>query len=196
MNILSGGYSVRCRRLTAIVGVAGAALSLSVATAAMQPSTASEVGQGAPAAWQSYDLNFHYFGFTTYYSCSGLENRLEQILREMGADQDLRVSASGCFGAGDIGNMLSARIRVRMPVAPSESQPETFLAASKPVTLRSGANGAVGAGDCELLEQVRDQLLPALKIQLVQDDLRCVPGQANYSGRSLQVMALLPEPAK
>lgn len=197
MKFLPGRNAGRSRWLAVVAGAAGAVMSMGVIPAEAQPNSESGVSQGAPAVWQSYELNFHYFGSTTYYSCSGLEDRLEQILREMGANQDVQVSASGCFGSADIGNMLSARIRVRMPVAPGESQTETFRAASTPVTLRSGSNGSTGSGDCELLEQVRDQILPALKIQLVKDELRCIPGHANYSGRVLQVMALLPEaPAK
>lgn len=174
-----------------------------ITTAVSQPNSniPAQVGVAptVTAQWQSYDLRFHYFGFTTYYSCSGLEDRLEQLLWEMGADRDVRVSASGCFGFHDVSNMLSARIRVRMPIiqsATNDTQGASFSAVSKPVDLRSSRSGEMEAGDCELLEQVRDQLLPALKLPLIKDNLSCMPGQISFR-HVLQVMALIPEtPAK
>jgi hypothetical protein len=190
MEILSGWYSGRSHLRAAVTG---AVMLLSFVTLHAQPSSASGVSQAIPAIWQPYELTFHYFGFTTYYSCSALEDRLEQMLQEMGADKDVRVIATGCFGSADLGKNLTAHIRVRMPMAPSEPQEQSFLATSRPVTLKSGGFGAVGSGDCELLEQVRDQILPALKLQLIKDSLGCIPGHASYSGHSLQVMALVPE---
>jgi hypothetical protein len=160
------------------------------ALAQPQPSESTYIA----AQWQPFDVRFHYFGFTTYYSCDGLENRLEQILKELGADQEVRVSVSGCAGFNSIDNMLSARITGRMP-AVSDASGETFAAISKAVTLQTHSSGSqVGSGDCELLEQVRDKLLPALKLQAVTDSLRCTPGMT-FGSRSLQVRALVVAPA-
>lgn len=188
--------------------LAGSILAVTYVTAAVaQPNSNVPAHEGAAATvtaqWQPYDLRFHYFGFTTYYSCSGLEDRLEQLLKDMGADQDVRVSVSGCFCINDVSNMLTARIRVRMPVtedstssATHDAQGASFSAVSKPVELRSSRSGQMGSGDCELLEQVRDQLLPALKLQLIKDNLTCLPGQVSFR-HVLQVRALIPEtPAK
>ncbi len=171
---------------------AGFALLTAPGAGAVAQGNAAASGSAATvnAQWQSYDLRFHYFGFTTYYSCSGLEDRLEQILMEMGADRDVHVSASGCFGFGDFNNMLSARIKVRMPATDGVSPAASFPVVSKAVMVQGGQSGHMGSGDCELLEQVRDQLLPALKLQLVKDNLVCVPGQG-VRRPVLQVMALI-----
>lgn len=193
MNILFGRYFNRSHALATMAGITGALL-LGTALYA-QSVSASEVPQPTSAVWKPYELDFHYFGSTTYYNCSALESRLEQLLQEIGADKETHVTVTGCFGPADLGKMLTAHIRVRMPVS-SEPQSQSFPVSSKTVTLKAGRTGESGSGDCELLEQVRDQLLPAFKLQLVKDDLGCVPGQATYAGRSLQVMALLPEPAK
>ncbi|MGE0114033.1 MAG: hypothetical protein AB7T07_03990 [Steroidobacteraceae bacterium] len=149
------------------------------------------------ARWQSYDLRFHYFGFTTYYSCTGLEDRLKGIFKELGADKEMLVTATGCYGSGfhDINNMLSARIRVRLPVGAGVEEQQTFPAVSKPVALRTHSFGDADAGDCELLEQVRDQLLRVVKIPVLKDELHCVPGQASTGVQTLQVKALLAAPA-
>jgi hypothetical protein len=146
--------------------------------------------------WQTYDLDFHYFASGTYYNCSALETRLESMLRQLGAEKTVRATVTGCFGTADVGNMLSARIHVRMPALAGDAPAESFMATTKTVTLKSGRSGDSSGGDCELLEQVRDQILPALKLQVVKDDLHCIPHSANPPGRSLQVVALLPEVSK
>lgn len=160
-------------------------------------SASNPADHSVTAQWQDYDLNFHYFGFTSYYTCSGIESKLEELLRELGADPKVRVSATGCFGSNDIGKSISARIKVRMPIQQTAVAPSvdgaSFKATSKSVVLRSGRGGDYGSTDCELLEQVRDQLLPALKMKLVKDDLRCIPGQPSLGSRGIEVMALLPE---
>ncbi len=186
-----GGYSRL--RSGARAGVLASVMGL---LAVLQsPTAASQAAGAAPevtAQWQDYDLQFHYFGLTTYYSCSGFEDRLEQILRELGANPDVRVSVVNCSGLNDISQWQWARIRVRMPTAPAAVAADSFVAASKVISLRVHNSGQSGSGDCELLEEVRDQLLPALKMELLKDDLHCVPGQASQIGQSLQVKTLIP----
>lgn len=175
-----------------------AVMGWSGAGAVSQPADSSASGQAAasiPAQWQEHELRFHYFGFTTYYSCMGLEDRLKELLRQLGAS-DVMVSANGCMGFNEISKSISARIKVRMPVGEGAGTGTAFSAQNTPVELRASRMGESGSGDCELLEQVRDQLLPPLKLSLVKDDLLCVPGQFVGGARSLKVMALLPAPAR
>lgn len=150
------------------------------------------------AAWKFYEISFPYTSHHTYYSCTGLESRLESILKDLGARKDVRVRASGCVH--DVSGMLTARIKVNLPVAADADTPadqKPFVANSQTITLKSRTQGEVGAGDCELLEQVRDRLLPKLKMEVVKDNLSCIPGQATPANYSLQVAALVPakEPA-
>jgi hypothetical protein len=190
------GRVLRWASMVCLTGVAISSAAAAPQAQSSQSSSESAVNQPQAAVWQAYELQFHYFAAHTYYSCSGLENRLEAMLRQLGAAKDINVMVTGCFGTADVGNMLSARIKTRMPAAAGEAPSDSFQATSKLVVLRSGRAGDNAGGDCELLEQVRDQILPALKLKLVKDDLNCVPGMANSPSRSLQVMALLPELSK
>lgn len=176
-----------CFRAGVLAG--GVALLMFQAPAAVaQPSDAvAEVN----AQWQAYDLSFHYFGLTTYYTCTGLEDRLEHLLRQMGAHSDIRVRATGCLGPDDISRSQLVRIRARMPVAPAGEGGDAFTANRRVISLKTQSLSNQGAASCELLEQVRDQLLPKLNIQLVKDDLQCIPGQPSHIGRSLQVQTLI-----
>lgn len=192
------------RYIGPVAGLCAAVALLQITGASAQSGAVSEAGvvpQAVPAVqvqaqWQPHELNFHYFGLTTFYSCTGLEERLEQILRQLGAHPDVRVSATGCLGPSDISRSQIARIRVRMPAAPAGGTADAFSATRKVVSLKTHDIGNNGAGACELLEQVRDQLLPKLNIQLVKDDLQCIPGQPSHIGRSLQVQTLVATDSK
>ena len=192
MNTSNCRYMYGSARKVLAVAAAVVLLAAPYAGAVVQD-TATATGGSATvnAQWRSYDLNFRYMGFTTYYSCSGLEDRLKSILIELGADRDVKVTATGCFGPSDFNNMLSARIKVRMPVTEG-GEAASFPAVVKDVTLR-GDSVHMGSGDCELLEQVRDQLLPGLELSLVKASLACVPGHVATSRPILQVKALVAE---
>jgi ABC-type glycerol-3-phosphate transport system substrate-binding protein len=127
-NCRYSGYSrVRSGALAAVL----VAATLHSPAAPSQPGGATATGGAASevtALWQDYDVRFHYFGFTTSYTCSGLEDRLEEILRELGAHPDVRVTASGCFGPNDVSKTLTARIRARMPTIPGEAAADSFTA--------------------------------------------------------------------
>jgi hypothetical protein len=203
MNSLSIGKSVcpsiaRDGRALKFMAVAWFAVFTMPIEAAVseQSSSAAPANEPAAAVWQAYDLNFHYFASGTYYNCSALETRLETMLRQLGAEKAVRATVTGCFGTADVGNMLSARIHVRMPTLAGDAPAESFMATTKTIRLSSGRTGDSSGGDCELLEQVRDQILPTLKLKVVKDDLNCIPNSANPPGRSLQIVALVPEAPK
>lgn len=150
------------------------------------------------ASWQSYEVDFPYMGFGAYYSCTGLEDRLEDYLRQLGAQKDVKVMAQGCAGQ-DVSNSIWTHIRVSLPTpadANSADSKDKFPAVQKTVALKTQRYGESGSGNCELLEQVRDRLLPKLKLKAVQDDLHCVPKQPNVGVKTLQVAALVPEDSK
>ncbi len=195
MNSLGCGCGRYSRLWSGVL--AGALVTLGVLlsqSAISQPGGVADSAGAAPevtAQWQTHELQFHYFGLSTYYTCESLEDQLEQILREVGAHPDVQVRAFGCFGINEISKFQSARVHVRMPAAPTQANAESFAATSKVINLRTHSGGSSGSGSCELLEQVRDQLLPALNIKVVKDDLHCVPRQPSHIGRSLQVQALI-----
>lgn len=173
-------------------------LSLLAASCLLQTGIASTQGpaeqtENVQAQWQPHKLDFQFMGFRTYYSCTSLEDRLEQLLRDLGAKPDVHVSATGC-SPSEISRTITARIRLSMPAnagsAVTADNP-VFPAQRKTVTLAIHSGRQIGAGDCELLEQVRDQLLPALQLKIVKDDLHCFPGQEVLGNRTMQVAALV-----
>ena len=47
-------------------------------------------------------------------------------------------------------------------------------------------------GDCELMEGLRDHVLPKLNIEVVQDRVVCTPRQVSIDTPKLEVSALVP----
>ena len=67
---------------------------------------AAEKGRGpntevVGGSWQHHSVTFYYFGLTTRYSCSALEDHVKAILVHFGARKDTEVLAHGCLG-GDV----------------------------------------------------------------------------------------------
>lgn len=178
--------------------------------------------QSAPiqAVWQPQKLVFHYQSFTTFYSCDSLEEKLEQILRQVGADAVVRVRSADC-GRGPV-RMPRAEIQL---VAPVEATPEVlaelkkgethreliarvrgnraeaaaaseqFPAQWKRVQVGRGRGSAnLESGDCELVEQVRRRILPQLAVRVVEADGPCAPNSPSLTRPTLIVDALVEMP--
>lgn len=178
-------FRLRRTLRVALWRVVGSGVAMAVAQSAL--GAEAEV----QAHWQDYQVSFGYSSLNTLYSCNGIEDRIEDLLRQLGARKDARASAAGC-GGDQVSPMISVRIRAALPVAGAASQGgETFTAQHKSVQLKTKSNGAVGSGDCELLEQIRGRLLPELKLKSTGDDLRCIPGQPSIGVGTLNVAALL-----
>lgn len=89
---------------------------------------------GAPeeGVWVRRELNFTYMGFTSYYSCESLADKLRVLLRLAGARDDLVVRARGCAGgASQVDVMPSARLEF-YTFAPAASAPPVAAPAAAP----------------------------------------------------------------
>ena len=90
--------------------MAGAVLALSVLTApaafaqeaSPPPADTSEtpVTPAAPdavqAIWKHQEISFYFQSFTTFYSCTGLEGKLERVMRALGVHAKVRVRSADC----------------------------------------------------------------------------------------------------
>src|SRR5690349_8809416 len=156
---------------------AGAALSVVAmfAQAADEPSAAS-----IEAGWKTQEIRYAYTGFTTAYNCDAAERRLKDILRTLGAHEQTRVRAQGCNPGGVSRNFFiivttatpvplaerptpevntsRAELLKRLGV-PTKQLDETFLAQWQTISLAKERRLDIEAGDCELLQGLRDFVL-------------------------------------
>jgi hypothetical protein len=165
----------------------------------VQEATATEAGQSA--VWTPKEVRFEYVGFTTYYSCDGLRDRVRGILLQLGArKEDLKVTQTPCIsGLGRPDPFPGVLIRMNV-LATSSAQnngaaPGDAVAAHwKTVELKPQGPGLDTGGECELIDQVKRRILPLFATRNVDYSSTCVPHQVNIGGTHLRAEVLVADP--
>jgi hypothetical protein len=93
---------------------AGTAPSAAASAGAAAPSGSPAAANAAPpeeGAWVLRQKDFTYMGFTSFYSCDSLADRLRTLLKLAGARDDLKVRPRGCAsGFNEVTRMPAARL--------------------------------------------------------------------------------------
>jgi len=147
-----------------------ALLACSAAWAAPAPD-APAAGASELAVWLPLQLEFPYRHFTTQYSCSGLEARVKSLLLKLGARADLDVRGYGCTRL--TGPDPFAGVRIRMNVLEPAGARPGLGAHWKRVDLLGDRELLEAAADCELIEQVAQQILPLFTVRNVDYRATC-----------------------
>lgn len=151
-------------------------------------------GQEVSAAWKKHQIDFTYMGFTTRYSCEGLRSRMRVLLEASGARPGFSVTSGAC--AAEPGRVTEfPRVRLvfetaQIPAPGSRDAGEPVLAYWRPVTLARNQPRPLEAGDCELVEQFRDRVLPAFTTRRLDGDINCIPHQLSVSSFLLKFETL------
>lgn len=181
----------------------GAALALGVlmsfwpvigaADAVSDASAADASGGGIVAgAWQHHKVNFNYFGFTTLFTCSGLQNQVRNVLLHMGARKDVRVTATGCPGPRDGASRnawVSADFYTLAPVA-NDGVSDTVKARWTPVELTPRRPYFMGDGDCELIQGMKDVITQNFSLRDIEYRTSCFPNSLSPDGFAIKGQAL------
>lgn len=180
---------------------------LTLAALALMPAALAEPGPPAasgpsePGIWRSQKTELVYMGFTSQYSCDGLQSKLELLLRQLGAQPGFKVIAYGCpdFGRPSRFPRATLEFATLQPgdAAPATAAPQQALVegAWRTVELAPHHPFDLQDGDCELMEQFRDKVLPLFATRGLQVHTTCVPHQdTGPFDLQLQVFAPLPTP--
>ena len=194
------------------------ALSVQRAAAADASAPSTDV-QPVEAIWKQQEFSVHFQSFTTFYSCTGLESKLERLLKALGAqDAKVRVRSPEC--PTTVARMPRVMVQARSPV---EATPEAiaerdknkstrelaarvqgksgeaseiteqFPATWKRVSLSRGSLG-LEPGDCELIDELRRKVLPRLQVRVINDKVSCSPNSIQLGQPQLEVEALVAQP--
>jgi hypothetical protein len=151
---------------------------------------------GQPAVWAQKEFQFTYLGFTTKYSCDGLLDKMRTILLEFGArKQDLKISYWGCaalYGRPDPFPGVAVKMSVLVPTD-SPGAAQTVPSHWKAVKLKLDRSSVSEAGECELVEQVKQKVLPVFTTRNVDLRNNCVPHQLTPGGTLLTAEVLAPD---
>jgi hypothetical protein len=182
--------------------IAGALLAFASVAGAQEPSPADVPPEVVNAVRVERQVDLVYMGFTTYYSCDGLRSKVRRVLEELGLGDGLKVTTRSCIRVSGPELMPMARIVARVPVeatpevlaqlasdaskrelvarvkgeAPVEATAQ-FPARRKRVQFESSQLGDLQFGDCELMEQMRNRVFPALGVRVIEDRTHCAPRQ-------------------
>lgn len=169
----------------------GPAIMLAAAASILSVSAAS----ADPAVWAPKEARFTFMGFTTHYSCDGLQDKMRRVLLQFGArSADLKVQQYGCtspMGRPDAFPGVAIKMSVLEPAPPGDTSVTTVPATWKPVTLRLDRDTVWEAGDCELVEQIKQKILPLFAARNVQFMSNCVPHQLSTGGTALSADLLI-----
>jgi hypothetical protein len=206
------------RRLTAAGQALIGALTLSIATAlpclgSLGVATADEPTPPparVPGVWQKHQYSFQYMGFTTTYSCDGLADKLKVLLLAAGARADVKSQAGACasgYGRPDKFARADLTFYTLQPLANGAvndlaaannrqaAQAKRVDGIWRPVAFASWSPRQLHVGDCELVEQFRNQLLPMFATRSVESGTTCVPYQQSGSVINLKFESLAAAPA-
>jgi len=146
-------------------------------------------GPPRAAIWKKHQVEFHYLGRTSLYSCNGLRERVRAMLLDLGVRPDLRIAVRGCaaYDRDSAGAEQSSRADgLRLAIdffaaAPADAAALREAAGDLPsgrferFTITSDAFRNIGIGDCELVREFARQILPALTVRDVRQKIDCVP---------------------
>jgi hypothetical protein len=151
-----------------------------------------------PYVWVEHDSNFQYQGFTSTYSCDGLAEKLRILLIAAGARADAKATTDGCTGGfGRPDKFARARLRFHTlaPAANAGSASEPVAGVWRSVMFADRSPRDLRLGDCELVEQFRDKVLPMFTTRNVENGMTCVPNQLSGSVIKLNFEVVAAPPA-
>jgi hypothetical protein len=163
----------------------GGALAASASAAPAEP---------AAAQWRMQKLEFNYSGFTTLYTCDGLEQKVREILLEFGARKDLKVRATGCTEGNNQPSRMAwvnAEFSALVP-ASDPAAADAVKAAWATVRIAPRRPSYMGEGECELVEQIKPMLVKGFSLRNTQYRTTCTPHQVSLSAYAVTTEALRP----
>jgi hypothetical protein len=197
---MTGESDGRTRRSRAIASLAAAAALFPLAAPVWAQASGQAPANDAPAPaeataaeWVPKEARFVYLGVTSHYSCAGLQDKVRQALLDLGARPDLSVRQLACpspAGRPDAFPGVLIRMQVLKPADATEAV-QPVPAQWKSVDLRLNRGALDEAGDCELLEQIKQSLLPLFTTRNVQYSSNCIPHQLSPGGTWLRAEVLV-----
>jgi hypothetical protein len=179
-----------------------AGMTIAALAGALLASGAASAEDAAPASqpgvWQSHKVTFQFLGFSSTYSCDGLADKLRTLLLAAGARPDVKSQPGACasgFGRPDKFARADLTFYTLAPADGSSAKPVSGV--WKPVAFAANSPRELQIGDCEVVEQFRDQVLSKFfTTRNLVNGVTCVPYQESGSTIDLKFEVLTAPPAK
>jgi hypothetical protein len=165
---------------------------LGAATLASAEEGAAPSGQIVSGTWEHHHASFTYFGITSLYSCSGLENNIRALLQHLGARKDVKVNARGCPYGYDVPSRNAIVDLDFFTLTPSSDASAADLVQARwtPVVVNATKPNFMGHGNCELIEQLKDIISKNFSFRDLNYRTDCVPHEVNIDDFGIKAQAL------
>ncbi len=195
--------------LSAAAALLAATLSGSAARAGNSPSGSppdsrdTENGNGVnggivSGVWQHHKATFDYVGFTTLFTCDGLEGRVQQILLDLGARRGVKVFARGCPGPYNTPTHTAWVDADFYTLAPASGAgaPDTVRARWTALEVTPRHPYYMSDGDCELMQGMKGLITENFTLRGVEYRTDCVPHEVITDSFAIRGQALRAAPQK
>jgi hypothetical protein len=153
----------------------------------------------SPGSWEKHQYSFVFMGFTTTYSCDGLADKLKLLLLAAGARGDAKARSGACaagYGRPDKFARSDLTFYTLKPVGSDAAANEKPVDGIwRRVTFARRSPWELAIGDCELVEQFRNSVLPMFATRNVQENTTCIPHQESGSVIDLKFESFAAVPA-
>jgi hypothetical protein len=179
--------------LSAALLLSGLSLGTTASHAANQTAD-TPAAATVPSTWQHHKVRLNYTGFTAFYTCDGLEDRVRQILLHFGARKDLKVFASGCsrgLNAPSRNAWVDADFYALAPVTAAGAAADSATAGAvkaqwTALELTPQRPDFMGSGDCELIAEMKDLMIKNFSLRGLEYRTSCVPHEVVLNGFSVK----------
>ena len=172
----------------ASIGAAYGAAPDSAAGSINKQALTQAPGEAQPAVWAEKKANFTFQGFTSRYTCDAIEDAIRDVLRQFGARRsDIKLSSTGCSDPGRPSPFPGVNIRMSVLQPAVASSSETVAAHWKTVNLKLNDNFRNTSGQCELVEEVKKQIVPLFTTRNLDSRTHCIPHQVTAGEPTLKV---------
>jgi hypothetical protein len=143
--------------------------------------------------WQHHKVKFNYTGFTTRYTCDGLESHVRQILLHLGARKDINVTAAGCPGP-DTPSHTAWVDTDFYALAPAVDAGESDRVQARwtALSVTPVRPSFMGTGDCELIQEMKALITENFTLRNVDYRTDCFPHEITLNGFSVTGQVLRP----
>ena len=157
-----------------MLGLALLTGSIHVQAAAPPPVVGAEP---IAASWKRHSYSFQFIGYTSTYSCDGLADKLKELLLAAGARKDVKSVPHCSSNWGTPDKLASAELTFYSLEPQADAGASVVKSAigawrSVQFTVRSPTD--LERGDCELVAQFRQHLLPLFTTRNQVDTTNCV----------------------
>lgn len=172
------------------------AVALLTGVAAQAQSEPSQASGAVSTVWAPKQLNFIYRHATATYSCDGLQEKMRSILLKLGARADLQVRGYGCTRLVGPDPLAGVSIRMNVLQQADRQAGQAVAAHWKMVDVLTDYDNRDpidATGDCDLINEVRHQVLPLFATRKLDYSATCELHHLVPGGTRLKAEVLVPD---